>query len=190
MSEVIRINTPLTKEKAMELKAGDTVLISGSIYTGRDAAHKKLMEAIAKGEQLPFDPKDQIIYYVGPTPAKPGEVIGSAGPTTSSRMDKMTVPLIELGLTGMIGKGARSEEVIEAMKNHGAVYFGAVGGAGALISTRIKSSEIVAYEELGPEAIRRMCVEDFPAVVVIDSRGNNLYESERAKYQKEYIQGN
>lgn len=189
MSEVIKINAPLTKEKAMELRAGDMVLISGSIYTGRDAAHKKLMEAIANGEQLPFDPKDQIIYYVGPTPAKPGAVIGSAGPTTSSRMDKMTVPLLERGLTGMIGKGARSEEVIDGMKRVGAVYFGAVGGAGALISTCIKSSEIVAYEELGPEAIRRIHVEDFPAVVVIDSKGGNLYESERAKYSKEYVEG-
>ncbi|AHM57144.1 fumarate hydratase class I, aerobic [Peptoclostridium acidaminophilum DSM 3953] len=188
MSEVIRINAPLTKEKAMELRAGDMVLISGSIYTGRDAAHKKLMEAIANGEQLPFDPKDQIIYYVGPTPAKPGAVIGSAGPTTSSRMDKMTVPLLERGLTGMIGKGARSAEVIEGMKSSGAVYFAAVGGAGALISTCIKSSEIVAYEELGPEAIRRIYVEDFPAVVVIDSKGDSLYESERAKYSKEYAE--
>jgi len=189
MSEVIKINAPLTKEKAMELRAGDMVLISGSIYTGRDAAHKKLMEAIANGEQLPFDPKDQIIYYVGPTPAKPGAVIGSAGPTTSSRMDNMTVPLLERGLTGMIGKGARSEEVIDGMKRVGAVYFGAVGGAGALISTCIKSSEIVAYEELGPEAIRRIYVEDFPAVVVIDSRGGNLYESERSKYSKDYVEG-
>ncbi len=184
MGESIKIKTPLTREDARKLKAGDMVLISGNVYTGRDAAHKRLMEAIEKGEKLPFDPKNQIIYYVGPSPAKPGKAIGSAGPTTSYRMDDMTVPLLDLGLTGMIGKGSRSEQVIEGMKKNGAVYFAAVGGAAALIASRIKDAQVVAYGDLGPEAIRKLEVEDFPAVVVIDSEGNNLYETERKKYRK------
>ena len=178
-----RIHTPLTLDKVKALKAGDQVLITGTIYTGRDAAHGKLMEALDCGEALPFDIQDQIIYYVGPAPAKPGKPIGSAGPTTSYRMDDLTVPLLERGLRGMIGKGKRSEEVIDGMKQYGAVYFAAIGGAGALIASCIKQSEVIAYEELGPEAIRKLEVEDFPAVVVIDSEGNNLYVSEREKYQ-------
>jgi len=182
--EIKHISTPLTQEKVKDLKAGDSVLISGTMYTGRDAAHQKLIDAIDKGEVLPFDVKDAIIYYVGPAPAKPGKVIGSAGPTTSYRMDDLTVPLLELGLTGMIGKGARSLEVIESMKKNGAVYFAAIGGAGALIANTIKECKIIAYEELGPEAVRKLTVVNFPAVVVIDSQGNNLYETERKKYQR------
>lgn len=185
MSEEIRLETPLTKDKVSKLRAGDTVKITGIIYTGRDAAHIRLNEALSRGEALPFDIKDQIIYYVGPSPAKPGNVIGSAGPTTSYRMDGLTVPLFEQGLTGMIGKGARNNVVIEGMKKYGAVYFAAIGGAGALIASTIKNSTIVCYEDLGPEAIRRLEVVDFPAVVVIDSQGNNLYETERAKYAVE-----
>lgn len=179
-----RIQTPLTIDKVKALKAGDQVLISGTIYTGRDAAHGKMIEALEKGEPLPFDIRDQIIYYVGPAPAKPGKAIGSAGPTTSYRMDDLTIPLLELGLRGMIGKGKRSDAVIDGMVQNGAVYFAAIGGAGALIASCIKKSDIVAYEELGPEALRRLEVEDFPAVVVIDAEGNNLYVTEREKYQE------
>ncbi|MGH4052963.1 MAG: Fe-S-containing hydro-lyase [Clostridium sp.] len=182
--EIKHISTPLSHEKVKALKAGDSVLISGTMYTGRDAAHQKLIDSIDKGEILPFDVKDAIIYYVGPAPAKPGRTIGSAGPTTSYRMDDLTVPLLELGLTGMIGKGARSKTVIDSMKKNGAVYFAAIGGAGALIANTIKECEIIAYEELGPEAVRKLTVVDFPAVVVIDSKCNNLYETERKKYQK------
>ena len=178
----IKLNTPLTREAARELKAGDSCLISGVIYTARDAAHKRLCELVAAGKELPFDVKDSIIYFVGPTPAKPGQAIGSAGPTTSYRMDAYSPVLIEQGLTGMIGKGKRGAEVVEAMKKHGAVYFGAIGGCGALLSKCIKKAEIVAYEDLGAEAIRRLEVVDFPAVVVIDSLGNNLYESGRQAY--------
>ena len=154
------------------------------MYTGRDAAHQRLVDAINNGDKLPFDPKDAIIYYVGPAPTKPGNVIGSAGPTTSYRMDDLTVPLLELGLTGMIGKGLRSQTVVDSMKKNGAIYFAAIGGAGALISNTIKECEIIAFEDLGPEAVRKLTVVDFPAVVVIDSEGNNLYETERKKYQK------
>lgn len=182
--KIKRITTPLTEEKLKGLKTGDTVYISGIIYTGRDAAHQRLMDTLQRGEELPVVLKDQIIYYVGPAPAKPGEVIGSAGPTTSYRMDDLTVPLLELGLNGMIGKGSRGEKVIEGMKKYGAVYFAAIGGAGALIADSIKDCEIVAYDELGPEAIRKLKVEDFPVIVVIDSEGNNLYESERKKYRR------
>ena len=182
--EIKRISTPLTQEKLKGLKSGDSVLISGTMYTGRDAAHQRLVDAINKGETLPFDPKDAIIYYVGPAPTKPGKKIGSAGPTTSYRMDDLTVPLLELGLTGMIGKGFRSQTVIDSMKKNGAIYFAAIGGAGALIANTIKKCEIIAYEDLGPEAVRKLTVVDFPAVVVIDTEGNNLYETERAKYQK------
>lgn len=185
MTENIKkITTPLTKEKLKDLKAGDNVYISGIIYTGRDAAHQRLVDTIKKGGELPFELKNQIIYYVGPTPAKPGQVIGVAGPTTSYRMDDLTLELLELGLSGMIGKGNRSPGVIEAMKKHKAVYFAAIGGAGALISDTIKEAEIIAYEDLGTEAIRRLRVVDLPAVVVIDSEGNNLYETERKKYEK------
>lgn len=179
---VIKINTPLTHEKCSALKAGDMVEITGIIYTARDAAHKKLIELIDAQKPLPFDLRDQIIYYAGPCPAPEGKVIGSAGPTTSGRMDKYAPKLIELGLTGMIGKGQRNGAVIEAMQNHGAVYFGAVGGAGALISKCVTGSELVAFEELGTEAIRKLTVVDFPAVVVIDSNGNNLYETGRKQY--------
>ncbi|HZK85372.1 MAG TPA: Fe-S-containing hydro-lyase [Desulfosporosinus sp.] len=184
MTDVIRLETPLTQDKVAMLKAGDNVLLSGIVYTARDAAHKKMVEALGRGEALPFDVKDQIIYFVGPAPAKEGQVIGSAGPTTSGRMDAYSPIMIGQGLTGMIGKGLRSEEVIEAMQEHGAVYFGAIGGAGALIAKRIVASEVIAYPELGPEAVRRIEVKDFPAIVIIDSQGNNLYETGKAKYRQ------
>ncbi len=179
-----RITTPLDDKTLSDLKSGDKILLSGVLYTGRDAAHQKMMNALANGEDLPFDIKGQVIYYVGPAPNKPGQVIGSAGPTTSYRMDDLTIPLLELGLKGMIGKGKRSPEVIESMMKERAVYFAAIGGAGALIANCVLKSEVIAYEELGPEAIRRLEVKDLPLYVVIDSYGNNLYESERKKYQK------
>jgi len=184
MVEVIRLETPLTREKVAQLKTGDNVLISGVIYTGRDAAHKKMVEALARGEALPFDVKDQVIFFVGPAPAKLGQVIGSAGPTTSYRMDAYSPTLIEQGLTGMIGKGLRSKDVIEAMKKYGAVYFGAIGGSGALLAKRIVSAEVIAYPELGPEAVRRLEVKDFPVMVLIDHEGNNLYELGKAEYRR------
>ena len=178
----ITIKTPLNREDVRKLKAGDSCLISGVIYTARDAAHKRLCELVAAGKELPLDVKDSIIYFVGPTPAKPGQAIGSAGPTTSYRMDAYSPILIKEGQTGMIGKGKRGPEVIEAMKEHGAVYFGAIGGCGALLSKCIKKAEIIAYEDLGAEAIRRLEVEDFPVIVIIDSEGNNLYETGREAY--------
>ena len=178
----ISIQAPMTREQAKQLKAGDSCLLSGVIYTARDAAHKRLCELVAQGKPLPIDLTDSVIYYVGPTPEKEGQVIGSAGPTTSYRMDAYSPTLIALGETGMIGKGKRGAEVVEAMKQHGAVYFGAIGGCGALLSQCIKKSEIVAYEDLGAEAIRRLEVENFPVTVVIDSEGNNLYETGRAAY--------
>ncbi len=178
----ISIKTPITREDVRKLKAGDSCLISGFIYTARDAAHKRLCELVAEGKELPFDVKDSVIYFVGPTPAKPGQAIGSAGPTTSYRMDAYSPTLIAQGQTGMIGKGKRGPEVIAAMKEHGAVYFGAIGGCGALLNKCIKRAEIVAYEDLGAEAIRRLEVEDFPVIVIIDSEGNNLYQSGRAAY--------
>lgn len=181
---VKRITTPLTKEKVKSLRAGDNVYISGTIFTGRDAAHQRLIDSLESGEELPFNIKDQIMYYVGPAPAKPGQAIGSAGPTTSYRMDDLTVPLLKLGLNGMIGKGKRDQKVIDGMKKYRAVYFAAIGGAGALIADSIKKSEVIAYPELGPEAIRRLEVDEFPVIVVIDSEGNNLYETESAKYKK------
>lgn len=180
----ISVRAPMSREQAKQLRAGDTCLITGVIYTGRDAAHKRLYELVQKGASIPFDLKDSVIYYVGPTPAKPGQVIGSAGPTTSYRMDAYSPSMIALGQTGMIGKGIRCEAVIDAMKEHGAVYFGAIGGCGALLSSCIKSCELVAYEDLGTEAIYRLQVEDFPVIVVIDSLGNNLYESGREAYLK------
>ena len=180
----IKINSPLSREDAKKLRAGDTCLISGVIYTARDAAHKRLCELVKEGKDMPIDVKDAIIYFVGPTPEKPGEVIGSAGPTTSYRMDAYSPPLIEKGLVGMIGKGKRGKEVINAMIAHGAVYFGAIGGCGALLADCIKKSEIIAYEDLGAEAIRRLEVENFPVTVVIDSVGNNLYEIGREEYLK------
>ncbi len=178
----IRIQTPLTREKVKTLRAGDSCLISGVIYTARDAAHKRLCELLTAGKELPMDIADSIIYFVGPTPAKPGQAIGSAGPTTSYRMDAYSPALIAQGQTGMIGKGKRGPEVIDAMKEHGAVYFGAIGGCGAFLSKCIKKAEIVAYEDLGAEAIRRLEVEDFPVIVIIDSEGNNLYETGKAAF--------
>ena len=179
---VTKITTPLTRDTVKTLKSGDSCLITGAIYTARDAAHKRLCELINKGEPLPLDIKDSIIYFVGPTPAKPGEIIGSAGPTTSYRMDAYSPDLIKLGLTGMIGKGKRNDAVIDAMKTHGAVYFGAIGGCGALLSKCIKKAEVIAYDDLGAEAIRKLYVEDFPVVVIIDSNGNNLYETGKENY--------
>ncbi len=177
-----KITLPLTKELAKTLKAGDRVLLTGIIYTSRDAGHKRMCEALAKGEKLPFDPTDATIYYVGPTPAKPGQVIGSAGPTTSGRMDAYAPTMMKVGARGMIGKGARLPEVIEAMKEHSGVYFGAIGGAGALLSKCIKSAKLIAYEDLGAEALRELYVEDMPLTVIIDSEGNNLYEVGREEY--------
>ena len=178
----VRLETPLTREKVRLLRAGDSCLISGVIYTARDAAHKRLCELVAAGKELPVDVKDSIIYFVGPTPAKPGQAIGSAGPTTSYRMDAYSPTLISLGLTGMIGKGKRGQEVVAAMTEHGAVYFGAIGGCGALLSKCIQKAEVVAYADLGAEAIHRLEVEDFPVVVVIDAQGNNLYQTGREDY--------
>lgn len=178
----ISVKTPLSREAVRTLKAGDSCLLTGVIYTARDAAHKRLCELVAQGKELPLEIRDSVIYFVGPTPAKEGQVIGSAGPTTSYRMDAYSPILIEKGQTGMIGKGKRGPEVIAAMKQYGAVYFGAIGGCGALLGKCVKKSEIVAYEDLGAEAIRRLEVEDFPVVVVIDSEGNNLYETGRKAY--------
>ncbi|HOQ08402.1 MAG TPA: Fe-S-containing hydro-lyase [Clostridiales bacterium] len=188
MDNVITLNTPLTRDIVRKLKAGDHAEISGVVYAARDAAHKRFIEMLDEGKELPFDIKDQVIYYVGPCPARPGEVIGSAGPTTSGRMDAYTPRLIELGLTGMIGKGLRSGEVVEAMKKYGAVYFGAVGGAGALLSRCIISEEIAAFPELGPEALRRLVVRNFPVVVVTDSEGRDLYSSGRESFQRVFVQ--
>jgi fumarate hydratase subunit beta len=182
VSDPVVLTPPLTDEDIAGLRAGDRVLITGPLLTGRDAAHKRLVELIEKGEELPVDIKGQIIYFVGPTPARPGEAIGSAGPTTSYRMDAYSPILIEKGLKGMIGKGSRSREVVDAMVEHKAVYFAAVGGAAALISRRIVSSEILAYEDLGPEAIRRLQVEEFPVIVVNDTLGNDLYEQGVKEY--------
>ena len=178
----VSLTTPITRADARKLKAGDIVDITGVIYTARDAAHKRMLENLDKGIELPFDLTDNAIYFAGPAPAKPGEVIGSVGPTTSYRMDAYSPRTIELGLTCMIGKGARSEAVIDAMKKYGAVYIGATGGAGALISECIKKCEVIAYDDLGSEAIHRLEVEHFPGIVVIDSEGNNLYDSEPQKY--------
>ena len=177
-----RITLPLTEELARTLKAGDTVLLTGEIYTSRDAGHKRMCEALARGEELPFDPNNATIYYVGPTPAKPGQVIGSAGPTTSGRMDAYAPTMMSVGARGMIGKGARLPEVVDAMKKYSGVYFGAIGGAGALLAKCIKEAELIAYEDLGAEALRRLYVEDMPLVVIIDSEGRNLYEEGRRAY--------
>jgi fumarate hydratase subunit beta len=181
--EPIRIKAPLDASDVKKLKAGDRVLVSGVVYTARDAAHKRLVEALEAGQKLPFDLEGQIIYYVGPCPAKPGQALGSCGPTTSGRMDPYTPTLIARGLRGMIGKGSRVPAVVEAMRKHGAVYLAAIGGAGALAAKTVKKAEMVAYEDLGPEAIRRLEVEDFPAIVCIDAQGNDLYEVGRAKYR-------
>ncbi|PLX42618.1 MAG: fumarate hydratase [Deltaproteobacteria bacterium] len=184
MSDAIRLTTPLTDADVEKLKIGDRVILSGVLYTARDAAHARLVDLIEKGEELPFDPQGQVIYFVGPTPPPPGRVIGSAGPTTSYRMDSYSPILISKGLKGMIGKGKRSKEVVESMKEHKAVYFGATGGTGALISGCIKEAEVIAYEDLGPEAIRKLVVEDFPLIVVNDAHGGDLYEKGRALYAK------
>ena len=177
-----KINLPLTESVARSLKSGDEVLLSGYIYTSRDAGHKRMCDAFEKGEALPFDTKDSTIYYVGPTPTKPNEVIGSAGPTTSGRMDAYAPKLMALGVRGMIGKGERSSAVIEAMKKYDCVYFGAIGGAGALLSKCIKNNKLIAFEDLGAEALCRLYVEDMPLVVIIDSLGNNLYIEGRKNY--------
>ena len=179
-----RISAPLKKEELVDLHAGDYVYITGTIYSARDAAHKRMYETMLDGKEIPIDLTNNVIYYLGPTPAKEGQVIGSAGPTTSSRMDKYTPLLLENGLNGMIGKGKRSKEVIDSIVKNKAVYFAAVGGAGALLSKCIKQSEVIAYDDLGTEAIRRMEVENFPVIVVIDSEGNNLYETAVEEFKK------
>ena len=179
------ITAPITKETAKSLHAGDYVYVTGTIYTARDAAHKRMDEALDRGEELPIDIKNQAIYYMGPSPAREGRPIGSAGPTTASRMDKYAPRLLDLGQTAMIGKGKRSPAVADAIVRNGAVYFAAIGGAGALLSKCILSSEVIAYGDLGPEAVRKLEVKDFPVVVVIDSQGNNLYETAARAYAKE-----
>lgn len=180
-----KITAPIDDKTARELKSGDYVYITGTIYTARDAAHKRMYEALEKGEKLPFDVKDNVIYYMGPSPAREGRPIGSAGPTTATRMDKYTPALLDLGLKGMIGKGKRRQNVKDSMIKNGAVYFAAVGGAGAILSKCIRESEVIAYDDLGTEAIRKLYVEDFPAIVVIDSEGNDLYETSVLEYKKE-----
>lgn len=178
------ITAPINKETARSLHAGDYVYITGTMYTARDAAHKRMYEILQKGGELPVDWKDQVIYYMGPSPAREGRTIGSAGPTTASRMDKYAPQLLDLGLGAMVGKGKRSQAVIDAIVRNGSVYFAAVGGAGALLSKCITSAEVVAYDDLGTEAIRKLTVENFPAIVVIDSEGNNLYETAIKEYRK------
>lgn len=176
------IHAPIIREEIESLKSGDSVFIAGTIYTARDAAHKRMYETLQKGEKLPIDIKDNLIYYMGPSPAREGRPIGSAGPTTASRMDKYTPVLLDLGMGGMIAKGKRSEAVVQSIVQNKSVYFAAIGGAGALLSKAIKSSEVVAYDDLGTEAIRRLEVEEFPAIVVVDSEGNNLYETAISQY--------
>ena len=182
MAKEVKLTTPLKRDDLKDIEAGDMVYISGYIYTGRDAAHKRLCELLEQGKQLPIDVKGQIIYYVGPTPAKPGEPIGSAGPTTSYRMDAYAPQLLDIGLLGMIGKGKRNQAVIDKIVEHGACYFAAIGGAAALIKSKIKSAEVICYEDLGAEAVRKLYVEDFPVTCIIDSKGNNLYEKGRRAY--------
>ena len=172
---VVHIRTPLEEETVLSLRAGDRVLLSGTVYAARDAAHKRMCEMLERGEPLPIPLQGQVIYYVGPSPAAPGQVIGAAGPTTSSRMDKYTPALLALGLKGMIGKGYRADEVVQAIARHKAVYFAATGGAGALLASRIRKNEMVAFEDLGPEAIRRLEVEEFPMIVINDAYGNDYY---------------
>ena len=179
-----KISAPITEKDTINLNSGDYVYITGTIYTARDAAHKRMYEALEKGDKLPIEMDNNIIYYMGPSPAREGRPIGSAGPTTASRMDKYAPKLLDLGLKGMIGKGKRSKEVIDAIIRNNAVYFAAVGGAGAILSKCIKKSEVVAYDDLGTEAIRKLYVEDFPCIVVIDSNGNNLYETAIEKYKE------
>lgn len=179
------IQAPLNKEDIKDLRAGDYVYITGTIYTARDAAHKRMQETLERGESLPLEMEGNLIYYMGPSPARDGRPIGSAGPTTASRMDRYAPELLDLGLGGMIGKGKRSKEVVDAIVSNRSIYFAAVGGAGALLSQRIKNAEVIAYEDLGTEAIRRLEVEDFPVIVVVDAEGNNLYETAIEKYKKE-----
>ena len=181
---MIKLTTPIDEKKARSLRAGDIVLITGTIYTGRDAAHKRLCELLARGESLPIDVKNSVIYYVGPTPAKPGRAIGSAGPTSSYRMDPYAEPLLQQGLRVMVGKGSRSKEFKELLKKYGGVYLSAIGGAAASISETIKKCEVVTYEDLGAEAIHRLEVEDFYAIVTYDSEGNDLFEQGIEKYKK------
>ena len=176
------VNLPLTEEKARQLRCGDTVYLTGEVYTSRDAGHKRMVELLSRGEDLPFDPTNATIYYVGPSPARPGQVIGSAGPTTSGRMDAYAPRLLSVGARGMIGKGARSPEVIEAMKRYSGVYFGAIGGAGALLAKCIKKAELIAWEDLQSEALRKLWVENMPLTVIIDCEGNDLYQQGRADY--------
>lgn len=185
MSDAVCLYTPFTHEMLEPLRVGDSVLISGTIYTARDAAHKRLVRLLSEGKELPFDVKGQVLYYVGPAPAPPGKVLGSAGPTTSYRMDPYAPALMEAGLRGMIGKGPRDRKVIEAMIRHGAVYFAAVGGAGVIISKAVKSSRIVAYEDLGTEAVRELEVEDFPCIVANDLQGGDIYEIGVRTYQRD-----
>ena len=180
-----KITSPFNDKTIADLKAGDQVLISGVMYVGRDAAHKRLVETMNKGEKMPFDVKGQVVYYMGPSPTKPGNVIGSSGPTTSGRMDAYTPRMLEAGLKGMVGKGLRTKEVKDAIKKYKAVYLAGVGGAAALIAKRIVKSEIIAYEELGPEALLRIEVKDFPAIVINDMYGGDLYEEGKAKYRKQ-----
>ncbi len=180
----VSLTTPLSEEDVLGLRAGQPVLITGVVYTARDAAHQRMAEALERGEKLPFDLRGQVIYYVGPTPAPPGHVIGAAGPTSAGRMDRYTPALLQRGLKGMIGKGPRSEEVQEALKKHKAVYFGGLGGAGALLARRIRAVEMVAYDDLGTEAIRRLEVEQFPAVVINDCYGGDAYVEARARWRK------
>ncbi len=179
------IHVPISKEDAAGLKAGDYVYLTGTIYTARDAAHKRMQEALDAGKELPMEIKGNVIYYMGPSPAREGRPIGSAGPTTASRMDKYTPQLLDMGLGAMIGKGKRSQAVIDGIVRNGSVYFAAVGGAGALLSQRITKSEVIAYDDLGAEAIRKLEIRDFPVIVVIDSQGNNLYETASLEYRKE-----
>ncbi|SFS04825.1 Fe-S-containing hydro-lyase [Anaeromicropila populeti] len=181
------INTPLNSDIVCDLSAGDFVYITGTIYTARDAAHERLYNALIENREIPFDLLNNIVYYLGPTPAKPNQVIGSAGPTTSSRMDKYAPLLMEQGLKGMIGKGKRNKQVVDAIINSNAVYFAAIGGAGALLSKCITKSEVIAYEDLGTEAIRKLEVKDFPVIVVIDSKGNNLYETAVHEYKLKFM---
>ncbi|MDD4324317.1 MAG: Fe-S-containing hydro-lyase [Eubacteriales bacterium] len=183
MAAEIYLSTPLSEEKARSLRAGDRVLLSGSIFTLRDAGHARLIAALDNNEELPVDLRDAVIFYVGPSPAAPGKVIGSAGPTSSYRMDPYTPRLLDQGLRGMIGKGHRSQEVIESMKEHGAVYFGAIGGSGALISQTVTSAEVIAFEDLGTEAMRLLQVKDLPLTVVIDTEGKNLYQTGPAEWK-------
>jgi len=187
MAEPIRLETPLTVEEVEQLHIGDKVLLSGELYTGRDAAHKRLIEQLERGEPPPFPLEGAVIYYVGPAPAKPGMAIGPAGPTTSYRMDPYTPRLLELGLRGMIGKGNRGPEVREALKRYKAVYFISTGGAAALLAERIKKAELIAYEDLGPEAVRRLIVEDFPVIVANDIYGGDIYEEGKKRFRKEPV---